>query len=61
VYGDHNLEGGAVELDFEFDRETARTDPLGLSLVALSVNATHATVMLEVSAPSSARRGLIPG
>jgi hypothetical protein len=48
VYGGHNLEGGEVELDFQFDRETARTNPLGLSLIALTLNATHATVMLEV-------------
>jgi hypothetical protein len=48
VYGGHNLEDGEVELDFKFDRETARTNPLGLSLVALTVNATHASVMLEV-------------
>jgi tRNA (Thr-GGU) A37 N-methylase len=44
------LEDDAVEVDFQFDRETARTNPLGLSLVALTVNATHATVMLEVRA-----------
>eukprot|EP00873_Tetraselmis_striata_P023759 jgi/Tetstr1/444023/TSEL_031963.t1 len=47
VYGGHNLEGGAVELGFTFDRDTAHTNPLGLSLLALTVNATHATVMLE--------------
>eukprot|EP00193_Tetraselmis_chui_P003001 CAMPEP_0177753644 /NCGR_PEP_ID=MMETSP0491_2-20121128/1573_1 /TAXON_ID=63592 /ORGANISM="Tetraselmis chuii, Strain PLY429" /LENGTH=1824 /DNA_ID=CAMNT_0019268949 /DNA_START=404 /DNA_END=5878 /DNA_ORIENTATION=- len=58
VYGDHNLEGGAVELDFEFDRETARTDPLGLSLVALSVNATHATVMLEDAGENGSLEGV---
>lgn len=48
VYGGHNLEGEAVEIEFGFDRDNAGTNPLGLSLVALTVNATHATVMLEV-------------
>eukprot|EP00873_Tetraselmis_striata_P028356 jgi/Tetstr1/448620/TSEL_035866.t2 len=47
VYGGHNLEGEAVEIEFAFDRDNAGTNPLGLSLVALTVNATHATVMLE--------------
>eukprot|EP00873_Tetraselmis_striata_P007751 jgi/Tetstr1/428015/TSEL_018088.t1 len=48
VYGGHNLEGGAVELGFTFDRDTAHTNPLGLSLLALNCECHFtATVMLE--------------
>ena len=49
VYGEHNLDDGRVVIPFTFD--PARTDPSHLNLVALVLNETHATVMLQVSQP----------
>ena len=45
VYGGHNMDDGKAEVAFHFD--PAKTDPTHFNLVALQVNSTHGTVMLQ--------------
>ena len=45
VYGEHNMDEGKAEVAFRFD--PTKTDPTHFNLVALQVNATHGTMMLQ--------------
>ena len=48
VYGQHNIDTGGAQLEFFFDPLDDVSDPKALAMVSMSVNRTHATVMLMV-------------
>jgi hypothetical protein len=54
VYGEHNIAAGAQQVSFEFDgADGESTLAETTTMVALSLNSTHAVMILQVRARTS--------
>ena len=50
-YGRHDLDNGYNSIELAFDPEKTQTDVRSMNLVALRINTTHASILLQVNGP----------
>ena len=58
-YGRHDLDTGYNSIELAFDPEKTQTDVRSMNLVALRINTTHASILLQVNNEPTSRLRVI--